>query len=135
MREDKAQDPTSLDKEEIDISKWNISDAQKVPYMQELFPPPHFKEDISKWNVSDAQKVPYMQELFPPSHFKEDISKWDVSNAQQFPYTFNISSTEKDIEKGNFSNWKESVLKKIASLKIHYLSQDSHQKPTKKIKP
>ena len=80
-----------------DISKWDVSNVEKMSYM---FSGSQFNGDISKWNVSN---VIYMYEMFRDSKFNKDISKWNVSSVKNMDLMFYRSKFNQDI-----SNWDVS---------------------------
>ena len=67
-----------LDIGNIDISKWNMSNATNISYM--FYDCEKFNCDLSKWDLSQVED---MESMFSGcKKFNSDLSKWDVSKVE-----------------------------------------------------
>ena len=86
----------------IDISGWNVSNAESMQYM--FFECSELKSvgDISSWDVS---KVTNMNSMFYRcKKFNQDISGWDVSKVSDMGYMFGYCESFNK----NISSWDVS---------------------------
>ena len=86
----------------IDISGWNVSNAESMQYM--FFECSELKSvgDISSWDVS---KVTNMNSMFYRcKKFNQDISGWDVSKVSDMSYMFGYCESFNK----NISSWDVS---------------------------
>ena len=90
----------------IDISGWNVSNAESMQYM--FFECSELKSvgDISSWDVS---KVTNMNSMFYRcKKFNQDISGWDVSSVTDMSYMFyDCESFNQDISDWDVSNVRQ----------------------------
>ena len=86
--------------ENIDISKWDVSNAENMSYM--FWGCENFNSDLSKWDVS---KVSDMYSMFDNcTNFNSDLSKWNVHNARNMSSMFtNCTNFNSDLSKWDVS--------------------------------
>ena len=94
----------------IDISGWNVSNAESMQYM--FFECSELKSvgDISSWDVS---KVTNMNSMFYRcKKFDQDISGWDVSKVSDMGYMFGYCESFNK----NISSWDVSKAKDMCAM-------------------
>ena len=104
-------DPNNYNKplDNIDISKWNVSN---VKYMQFMFDGyENFNCDLSKWDVSNVENMEYMFENC--KKFNCDLSNWDVSNVEYMSCMFKYC---KNFEGKGLENWNVGNVTDMSSM-------------------
>ena len=68
-----------LDIGNIDISKWNMSNATDISYM--FYKCEKFNSDLSEWDVSNVRNMDYM--FYWCKKFNCNLSKWNIINVEE----------------------------------------------------
>ena len=100
--------------EYIDISNWNVSNAENISSM--FFKCKQLKSvgDLSDWNVSNVKDMHTM--FYCCQHLTSigDLSNWNVSNVEDMSYMFSECKQLKSV--GDLSNWDVSNVKFMTAM-------------------
>ena len=74
----------NLDIGNIDISKWDMSNATNISYM--FYDCKNFNSDLSDWDVSKVKNMDFI--FYICKNFNSDLSRWDVSRVEDMTFIF-----------------------------------------------
>lgn len=100
------------DFKQIDISSWNVSQAEDMTYMFERLQNLVSIGDISRWDVSQVKTFEGMFDNCKKLESIGDLSNWNVSQVESFYRMFNQCENLKDI--GDLSTWNVQNCKKFS---------------------